>query len=74
MVSMGTAVFCRIVEEAKRAGLETGRSAGIRATKATMFETCRFGWADPTYVEACATARVDGCLQGKSPGHGVFSS
>lgn len=65
MISIGTAVFRRIIEETRQQGREEARKAGIQAVKKTMFETVRFGTFKDDYIEGCATDRVDSWLEGK---------
>lgn len=59
MVSMGTAVFCRIVREAESKGFETVRKAAVAALSDTMHEeTIRFGNSPKLYVDGCAAERL----------------
>ena len=73
MINMGTAVFHRVVEEARQQGHEEGFQAGqnktinaaIQAVAKTMMETTRFGLFSPEYILGCATDRVSAWLAGK---------
>jgi hypothetical protein len=58
-MTIDTAVFRRIVQEAKTAG----RNAAVRAVADTMQETARFGTFARQYVEKCAQDRLDACSQ-----------
>lgn len=58
MVSLGTAVFRRAIEEARQAGFEIARNVGVSALTDTMHqETVRFGTFDKDYVRKCASDR-----------------
>ncbi len=60
-ITMGTAVFKRIVMERVRAV----RDAAIVAIADTMEETTRFGCGSREYVEDCATRRLKAEVEGQ---------
>lgn len=58
MVSLGTAVFRRVIEEAREKGFILAREVGVNALTETMQkETVRFGTFDSQYVRKCAEDR-----------------
>jgi hypothetical protein len=65
IMTLGTAVFRRIVEEAKEKGANLVRGPAIRAIADTMEETQRFGSHAREYLEECARMRLDACAKGE---------
>lgn len=60
MITIGTAIFHRIIEEARQQAQETLRKAAVKALADTMkHETPRFCAFDETYVHGCASDRLE---------------
>lgn len=64
-MTLGTAVFRRIVEEAKASGADSVRGPAVRAIADTMEETVRFGCFRKEYIEDRAAARLEAALRGE---------
>lgn len=59
MISLGTAVFYKIIEDQRRAGFSAARKVGIKALTDTLKETSRFSTFEEGYVKECAADRFD---------------
>ena len=66
MITIGTAVFHRIVEEHYAKGLDVAREAGVRALTDTLAETSRFATFSKEYRAGCAKDRFDHYLRDKN--------
>lgn len=71
MVTMGTAVFRRIVGEAKQEGFNQAKQVGVSALTDTMLETWRFGGFSRDYVGGCAKNRWEHYFISENPSCGT---
>lgn len=58
-MTIGTAVFVRIVQEAEQRGARVERTAAVKAVCKTLGETVRFGCLTPDVLLPLAERRID---------------